>query len=452
MTSVSAFACLLVLYLVYRRFPKRISISQVRGPPCSSWLFGNWIEFLQAPAGELDFRCSEQFGGIVRINAPLGFLGRPPHDHGSEGHSICLSHGELPIPKLTGRSAIIRSLFGPGLTVMEGHDHKRARKIMLPGFGGPESRSFLPVFIGAAGKLAQKWQDLIASDAQQMTVVSIPWWISRATLDAIGEAAFDYHFGALDNTGNALADMYTNLFFDVFGLPTKSSILSLGIADEIPPSVVNFLFRYFPPRRMAHIFETNKLSVARKLVEDKTAALWKAEVAGTYFLSWANHSEKMETGLEEKEVLAQMNTIILAGHETTANSLTFALFELYKQPEIQKRLRAEIRGMGKTSDYTASDFDNMLYLTAVVKETLVHSIFCNTFRVAGGDEVLPLLNPLTLDTGEVLTELPIPKGTKIITSIAAYNRHKAIFGEDADVLNPDQQGFFGVYGNMYEPR
>ncbi len=34
-----------------------------------------------------------------------------------------------------------------------GHDHKRARKIMLPGFGGPESRSFLPVFIGAAGKV-----------------------------------------------------------------------------------------------------------------------------------------------------------------------------------------------------------------------------------------------------------------------------------------------------------
>ncbi len=92
----------------------------------------------------------------------------------------------------------------------------------------------------------------------------------------------------------------------------------------------------------------------------------------------------METGLEEEEVLAQMkyvfhdptiqsllkrrsSTIILACHETTANSLTFALFELYKQPEIQKRLRAEIRGRGKTSDYTASDFDNMPYLTAVVK-------------------------------------------------------------------------------------
>ncbi|KAF8878342.1 cytochrome P450 [Mucidula mucida] len=461
LASASALTCIVVLYLVYQRFQRRISISHVRGPSSSSWLYGNWIEFLEAPAGEVDFRWSEQFGSIVRIKAPLGEDRLMITD--PKAIQYVYHTASYRFPKPTGRSAIIRSLFGPGLTVMEGHDHKRARKIMLPGFGGPESRSFLPVFIGAAGKLAQKWQDLIASDAQQMTVVSIPWWISRATLDAIGEAAFDYQFGALDNTGNALADMYTNLFFDVFGLPTKSSILSLGIADEIPLSVINFLFRYFPPRRMAHIFETNKFStsVARKLVEDKTAALLEGRSRRDIFslLVKANHSEKKETGLEEKEVLAQMNTIILAGHETTANSLTFAFFELCKQPEIQKRLRAEIRAMEKTSDYTASDFDNMPYLTAVVKETLrVHPIFYNTFRVAGGDEVLPLLNPLTLDTGEVLTELPIPKGTKIITSVAAYNRNKAIFGEDADVFNPDRwlradapqsKVSLGVYGNLF---
>ncbi|KAF9024038.1 cytochrome P450 [Hymenopellis radicata] len=447
LTFASAFACVVALYLVYKRFQRRISISHVRGPPSFSWLYGNWIEFLEAPAGEADFRWQEQFGGVVRVKAPLGEDRLMITD--PKAIQYVYHTASYRFPKPTGRSAIIRALFGPGLTVIEGHDHKRTRKIMLPGFGGPESRSFLPVFSGAAGKLAQKWQDLIASDAQQMTVVSIPWWISRATLDAIGEVR------ALDNTGNALADMYTNLFFDVFGLPTKSSILGLGIVDEIPLAVVNFLFKYFPPRRMAHLFETNKLStsVARKLVEEKTAALLEGKSRRDIFslLVKANHSEKPETRLEEKEVLGQMNTIILAGHETTANSLTFAFFEICKQPEIQKRLRAEIRAMGKT-DYTSSDFDNMPYLTAVVKETLrVHPIFYNTFRVAGGDEVLPLLDPLTLDTGEVLNELPIAKGTKIITN-------KAIFGEDADVFNPDRwlradspksKVSLGVYGNLF---
>ncbi len=102
--------------------------------------------------------------------------------------------------------------------------------------------------------------------------------------------------------------------------------------------------------------------------------------------------------------------------------------------------------MGKTgSDYTSSDFDNMPYLTAFIKvschselhgpltndlvlqETLrFHPIVYNTFRVALENDVLPLLDPITTETGEVLNELPIPKGTKIITSIAAYNRFVAL--------------------------
>ncbi len=62
------------------------------------------------------------------------------------------------------------------------------------------------------------------------------------------------------------------------------------------------------------------------------------------------------------------STIILAGHETTANTLSFATYELCKQPEIQRRIRTEVRSMGKTgADFTAADFDNMPYLTAVVK-------------------------------------------------------------------------------------
>lgn len=78
-------------------------------------------------------------------------------------------------------------------------------------------------------QVAQKWEDMIATDEKQTTVVSIPRWVSRATLDAIGEgkwrpqpiqvglqlilstAAFDYQFGAVDDSGNALAESYNNM-------------------------------------------------------------------------------------------------------------------------------------------------------------------------------------------------------------------------------------------------
>jgi hypothetical protein len=68
---------------------------------------------------------------------------------------------------------------------------------------------------------------------------------------------------------------------------------------------------------------------------------------------------------------------------------------------------------------------------------------------------LPLSKPIVLDTGEEIDSLPVPKGTKIFASIAAYNRYarvlsrktsglmkhlrnKDIFGEDADVFNPER--------------
>lgn len=62
-----------------------------------------------------------------------------------------------------------------------------------------------------------------------------------------------------------------------------------------------------------------------------------------------------------------------AGHETTSNSLSFLFLELCKHPEMQSRIRDEIRMQQLKiqergeSEFTAKDFDDMLYLTAVIK-------------------------------------------------------------------------------------
>ncbi len=58
-----------------------------------------------------------------------------------------------------------------------------------------------------------------------------------------------------------------------------------------------------------------------------------------------------------------------------------------------------------------------------LKETFrYHPVVYNIFRYASQDDVLPLSTPITTTSGKVLHELPIPKGTQVIASIAAYNR------------------------------
>lgn len=63
----------------------------------------------------------------------------------------------------------------------------------------------------------------------------------------------------------------------------------------------------------------------------------------------------------------------MAGHETTANSISFTLLELAKHPEVQMKIRQEIREMNAAkiasgdSDPSISDLDSMPYTIAVVK-------------------------------------------------------------------------------------
>ncbi|KAG2043954.1 cytochrome P450, partial [Suillus americanus] len=66
------------------------------------------------------------------------------------------------------------------------------------------------------------------------------------------------------------------------------------------------------------------------------------------------------------------------------------------------------------------------------------SVSYHAHRCASQDDVLPLSQPITIRSGDVIRELPVPKGTRIVASIAAYNRNKELWGEDAHVSNPDR--------------
>ena len=69
-------------------------------------------------------------------------------------------------------------------------------------------------------------------------------------------------------------------------------------------------------------------------------------------------------------MLTDYSVIIVGGHETTANTLSWALFEMTKNVEIQNRLRAEIRKkiQDKGNDvFTEQEYESMPYLNAIVK-------------------------------------------------------------------------------------
>ncbi|MEW5298017.1 MAG: hypothetical protein WDW36_001181 [Sanguina aurantia] len=87
--------------------------------------------------------------------------------------------------------------------------------------------------------------------------------------------------------------------------------------------------------------------------------------------------------LDDSEVLQQAFTFILAGYETTANTLAFTIYLLAVNPEVEKRLVAEVDAFGRANAITTADLDKFPYTDAVLKESLrLHTPLGSTMRVS----------------------------------------------------------------------
>ncbi|KAF9047357.1 cytochrome P450 [Panaeolus papilionaceus] len=462
MLGLPAAVALLTFVRAILRRTTGISVSNVPGPEPESFLLGNLPEIFQSQAGVPDFKYQSKFGDVVRVKGPFGedrLLISDPKALQYIFHTS--GYGFLKWPE---RTEISRVLMGRGLLWADGEIHKRQRKVMLPGFGAPESKSFVPIFRRVSAQLTERWADLIAASPDQSVVLNVASWLSRATMDSIGEAAFDCHFGALANLDNEFMKAYLGLMSDTLGSPPKSAILMQTL---LPVWALNLMSKYSQARNLVHARHTAKLANAmtKEFLDSKAEALLqgKGNKDVLSLLVKANNSEKASTRLTDEEMLAQVRTLLLAGHETSATTLCWVLLELARHPDIQEKLRQEIRETERNihergdADFTANDFESMRYLVAVIKESMrFHPALYHNYRQAVNDDVLPLSKPIITTDGKKLTELPIPKGTKTILSIAAYNRNTELFGEDAHIYNPDRwlerterKGpALGVHGNL----
>ncbi|KIJ35675.1 hypothetical protein M422DRAFT_180430, partial [Sphaerobolus stellatus SS14] len=101
-------------------------------------------------------------------------------------------------------------LTGPGIVWAEGNQHSCQRKFMNPVFSFSALRGFVPLF----RRTIRRVQSIKEQEFADMTstVMNIMPWLSRTTLDAIGEAGFGYQFHAIEKGNESkLARAYRDL-------------------------------------------------------------------------------------------------------------------------------------------------------------------------------------------------------------------------------------------------
>ncbi|KAH7925420.1 cytochrome P450 [Leucogyrophana mollusca] len=155
--------------------------------------------------------------------------------------------------------------------------------------------------------------------------------------------------------------------------------------------------------------------------------------------------------LTDGELLSNIFTFLLAGHETSAHSLSFAFVLLALYPEVQQKIYNEAAGVWSGNTPTADlnstykeDFSKLEYTMAFFRETL--RLYPSEPRLAKDvhyDTVLPAVNFSAGSKGSPTVEgssfsVAVPAGSVLIMDIWALHMNPLYWGEDAEDFKPER--------------
>ncbi|KIJ43524.1 hypothetical protein M422DRAFT_169815 [Sphaerobolus stellatus SS14] len=400
--------------------------------------------FRPEEVGDADFSWTRKYGTVFRMMRSFGrdnlFVSDPKalrYILNTRGYRFSRSQSmRFGAQLVTGKSLVWAEV---------GDQHARQRKIMEPAFSHASVAAFLPVFQEKCHIAIDKWRDIISQNGGNPVVLNVHSWLARLTLDAMG-AAMDYELGSLEgNSENQLAKEYENLFSDSQYNRGDGRIIFFDLIGYLPEWTIH-LIRNSPDassKRLKKYFTTAN-HVARTLILSKMSLLAAGKDAGKDIMSLLGRFRSYCFGcrLAINLVLIVFSALLVAGHETTASTMAWLLYELSRNQDLQDKLRREIAESQRrrgSEELTTQVFESMPLLQAILKETLrYHPIQPRTTRTATQDDIIPLSVPHKTADGKFLNEVAVKKGQQILISFAAYNRLTSIWGDDAHVWNPDR--------------
>ncbi|CDO71513.1 hypothetical protein BN946_scf184910.g12 [Trametes cinnabarina] len=331
-----------------------------------------------------------------------------------------------------------------GVLFTEGEQHRKQN----PAFGPAQLRELTPIFVEKSAELRGLWEAELAQAGGQGRI-DVLKGLSKMTLDVIGLAGFNYRFDSLNPNGqpNELNQAFQEIFSPSGGFTVLMILQNIFpvLKSLIPDERSRRIDRAQEVMRRIGIqlMEEKKAAIMREISESKDASLGRKDLHGRDLLTLllkANMATDIPDSqrLSDEEVLAQVPTFLVAGHETTSTATTWCLFALAQAHEVQRKLRDELFTLD-TASPTMDQLNSLPYLDAVVRETLrIHAPVPTTVRVANKDDVIPVAEPFVDRDGKVQNGIRIAKGTPIFIPILAINRDKKLWGEDAHEFRPER--------------
>jgi cytochrome P450 len=237
-----------------------------------------------------------------------------------------------------------KKFLGEGLLTSEGEFHRRQRRLAQPAFHHKRINAYSEVMADYAARTRERWRAGDTLDVSQEMM--------RLTLAVVGKTLFDADVESeAKEIGEALTDIMQ--LFDRITTPFP------WLLEKLPlPS--NFRFAKAKHRLDATIY--------RIINEHRASGEDRGDLLSMLLL--AQDEEGDGGSMTDSQLRDEAMTIFLAGHETTANALTWTWYLLSQHPEIETKLHAEIDSALGGNLPSAEDMAKLQYTEMVFAEAM----------------------------------------------------------------------------------
>jgi cytochrome P450 len=238
-----------------------------------------------------------------------------------------------------------KRLLGEGLLTSEGEHHLRQRRLMQPAFHRDRIAGYGRTMVSYADRLRTEWRHGATIDAAQEMM--------RLTLSIVGKTLFDADVeGQAKDVREALKDVIESFW-----------MMMLPFAD---------LIEQLPLPRMRRVRASRDRldALIYGLIAERRASGRDHGDLLSMLLSARDEETGAGGGMTDTQVRDEAMTIFLAGHETTANALTWTWYLLSGAPEVESRLHEELDRVLNGRLPAVADIPSLAFLERVVTESM----------------------------------------------------------------------------------
>jgi cytochrome P450 len=233
---------------------------------------------------------------------------------------------------------------GEGLLTSEGDLHRRQRRLIQPALHPQRVAKFADLMTSYACQTSDAWRAVQNIDLHEEMM--------RLTLRIVAKTLFDAEVGAEVETISRAMEISVGMFV--------RAMSPIGPLLNFLPLPSNYRFK----RAWGELQRT-----IERFISERHAAGRRTDDLLSLLLE-ATDTEGDGSGMSDKLLRDEMITLFTAGHETTANALTFTFYLLSQHPEVEKRLHAELREVLNARVPTAADVENLPYTRMVLAESM----------------------------------------------------------------------------------